>query len=144
MVHSRSTLIYPSHRRENITGWALKTFQDHYHDPSITKWDIFHYVYAILHHPQYRSRFADNLKRSLTLAPIPPETFTYRLGNRSALDWIIDQYQVTTDKRSGITSDPNRPDDPQYIVRLVAQIIHLSLQTMQIVNSLPSSPEIEN
>ena len=74
---------------------------------------------------------------SLTLAPIPPETFAYRLGNCSALDWIIDQYQVSTDKRSNITSDPNSPQDTQYIVRLAAQIIHLSLQTMRIVNALP-------
>jgi predicted helicase len=49
---------------------------------------------------------------SLTLAGIPPETFQYRLGNRSALEWVIDQYQVSEDKRSGIKSDPNRPDDP--------------------------------
>jgi len=54
-----------------------------------------------------------------------------------ALEWIIDPYQITTDKRSNITSDPNLPQDPQYITRLAAQIIHLSLQTMRIVNSLP-------
>lgn len=41
---------------------------------------------------------------SLTLAGIPPEAFNYRLGNRSALDWVIDQYQVSTDKRSGIAN----------------------------------------
>ena len=39
--------------------------------------------------------------------------------NRSALEWVIDQYQVSTDKRSGITNDPNRPDDPEHIVRLL-------------------------
>src|ERR1039458_6230764 len=50
----------------------------------------------------------------LTLDGIPPETFEYRLGNRSALEWVIDQYQVSTDKRSGITNDSNRPDDPEY------------------------------
>ncbi len=49
---------------------------------------------------------------SLALEGIPPEVFDYRLGNRSALDWVIDQYQVSTDKRSGITSDPNRPKTP--------------------------------
>ena len=43
---------------------------------------------------------------SLTLGGIPSETFEYRLGNRSALEWVIDQYQVSTDKRSGITNDP--------------------------------------
>ena len=73
----------------------------------------------------------------LTLEGIPPETYEYRLGNRSALEWVIDQYQVSTDKRSGITNDPNRPDDPQYIVRLIAQVITVSLETMKIVKSLP-------
>jgi predicted helicase len=68
---------------------------------------------------------------------IPPEVFEYRLGNRSALDWVIDQYQVSTDKRSGITSDPNRPDDPEYIVRLVRQVVRVSIETVRIVRALP-------
>jgi predicted helicase len=50
---------------------------------------------------------------------------------------LIDQYQVSTDKRSGITNDPNRPDDPQYIVRLIAQVITVSLETVRIVKNLP-------
>jgi predicted helicase len=75
---------------------------------------------------------------SLTLGGIPPETFEYRLGNRSALEWVIDQYQVTEDKHSGIRSDPNRPDDPEYIVRLVGQVIHVSLKTVNLVKSLPA------
>ena len=73
----------------------------------------------------------------LTLRGIPPETYEYRLGNRSALEWVIDQYQVSTDKRSGITNDPNRVDDPEYIVRLIGQVITVSLETMKIVKSLP-------
>ena len=68
---------------------------------------------------------------------IPPETFEYRLGNRSALELVIDQYQVSTDKRSGITNDPNRPDDPEYIVRLRAQVITVSLETQKVVKGLP-------
>jgi predicted helicase len=73
----------------------------------------------------------------LTLAGIPPDTFEYRLGNRTALDWIIDQYQVKTDKRSGIINDPNRADNPQYIVRLIGKVITVSLETMKIVKGLP-------
>ncbi|MGA8895547.1 MAG: type ISP restriction/modification enzyme [Planktothrix agardhii] len=73
----------------------------------------------------------------LTLSGIPPEVFQYRLGNRSALDWIIDQYQIKTDKRSGIVNDPNRLDDEQYIVRLIGQVITVSLETVKIVDSLP-------
>jgi predicted helicase len=78
---------------------------------------------------------------SLTLAGIPPEVFEYRLGNRSALEWVVDQYQVSTDKRSGITSDPNREDDPEYIVRLVGQVIRVSLETVKIVQALPEAFE---
>ncbi len=193
-----------SNRRENITDWSLNQFRTRYADDAITKWDVFYYVYGLLHHPGYRTKFADNLKRdlpripfapdfrafaaagkelarlhldyenldphplkwvetpgvplsykvedkmrlnkdktavrvnpSLTLDGVPPETFSYRLGNRSALDWVIDQYQVTEDKRSGIRSDPNRPDDPEYIVRLVGQVVRVSLETVKIVASLP-------
>ena len=74
---------------------------------------------------------------SLTLAGIPPEVFQYRLGNRSALDWVIDQYQVSEDKRSGIRSDPNRADDEEYVVRLVGQVVRVSVETVRIVNELP-------
>jgi predicted helicase len=226
-----------SNRRENITDWALEQFRTHYADPAIGKWDIFYYVYGILHHPGYRTKFADNLKRelpripfapaianagvragsvsdglgrtvahasgsdlastcsgfwafanagrelaalhldyeklephplkwietegvplsyrvddkmrlskdktslkvnpSLTLAGIPPETFNYRLGNRSALEWVIDQYQVSEDKRSGIQSDPNRQGDEEYIIRLVGQVVRVSLETVRIVSGLP-------
>jgi len=248
-----------AHRRENITDWALEQFRAHYHYPSITKWDIFHYIYAVLHHPEYRERYAANLRRELpripfvgndetspsassspggaadnspgrkpwvdekketnsilpkavaaerssqatgtttgldafrslakpgqrlaeihvhyeqqpeykltkvekkgekldyrvtkmklskdkttliynqflTLSGIPKETYDYRLGNRSALEWVIDQYQVSTDKRSGITNDPNREDDKEYILRLIGQVITVSLETVNIVRSLP-------
>src|ERR1700728_1012151 len=68
---------------------------------------------------------------SLTLAGIPPETFEYRLGSKSALDWIIDQYQLKAE------SDPNRDEDPGYIVRLLGQIVRVSVETVQIVNRLP-------
>jgi predicted helicase len=74
----------------------------------------------------------------LTLSGIPKETYDYRLGNRSALEWVIDQYQVSTDKRSGITNDPNRAADPQYILRLIGQVITVSLETVKIVRSMPT------
>jgi predicted helicase len=229
-----------TNRRQNITDWALEHFRKQYSDKKITKWDIFYYVYGVLHHPEYRAKYAENLKRelpriplakefrtfakagkelarlhieyeklepyplkfveasasfgvrelapafvppklasagkaaasrrtpkpaaaglplsyrvedkmrlakdhrslkvndSLTLGGIPPETFEYRLGNRSALEWVIDQYQVTEDKHTDIRSDPNRADDPEYIVRLVAQVIRVSLETVKLVNSMPA------
>ena len=190
-------------RRENITDWALDHIRAHYCDSTIAKWDIFHYVYGLLHHPGYLKRYQANLKRELpripfahefrafasagsrlaqihvgyeeqpeyrlgqietpdmpldwrvdkmrlskdrtqlryndflTLDGIPAEAFNYRLGNRSALEWIIDQYRVKTDKRSRIVNDPNRADDPQYIVRLIGKVISVSLETVKIVQGLP-------
>lgn len=53
------------------------------------------------------------------------------------MEWVIDQYQVSEDKRSGIRSDPNRPGDPEYIVRLVGQVVQVSLKTHAIVEQLP-------
>ena len=50
---------------------------------------------------------------------------------------MIDQYQVSTDKRSGIVNDPNRADDEQYIKRLIGQVITASLETVRIVGALP-------
>ena len=73
----------------------------------------------------------------LTLRGIPAAAFDYRLGNRSALEWVIDQYRVSTDPRSGIVNDPNREDDPQYILRLIGQVITVSLKTEQIIKDLP-------
>lgn len=200
-----------TNRRENITDWALKQFQEKY-GSQVTKWDIFHYVYGMLHHPQYRERYAENLKRdlphipllkrqeafeacvrigkqlmdwhlnyeqakeyplewlekddvpfswhvekmrlstdkrvvvvneSLRLGPLPEECFQYRLGNRSALDWVIDQYQVTKDKRSGIESDPNQEDE-QYIVRLVGRVVTVSVETVKLVGELAQAVTLED
>jgi predicted helicase len=72
----------------------------------------------------------------LTLAGIPQESFLYRQGNHSALEWVIDQYQVTKDERSGIESDPNNLDDEKYIVRLVKQVVTASVETVKLVNEL--------
>lgn len=73
----------------------------------------------------------------LTLDGIPEKTYDYRLGNRSALEWIINQYCVKIDKRSGIVNDPNRADNPQYIVKLIGKVITVSLETVKVVEGLP-------
>lgn len=73
----------------------------------------------------------------LTLKGIPSGTFEYRLGNRSALEWVIDQYRVKRNEKDEITSDPNREDDPEYIVRLVGQVVRVSVETVKIIQALP-------
>ena len=74
----------------------------------------------------------------LTLETIPKEVFDYKLGNRSALEWVIDQYRVKVDKRSGIVNDPNREEDEGYILELVKKIITVSLETIKVVEGLPN------
>lgn len=56
----------------------------------------------------------------------------------SAVEWVIDQYPVSKDKKSRIVRDPNRAGDPEYIVRLVGLVTRVSLETKRIVKSLPS------
>ena len=73
----------------------------------------------------------------LTISGIPEKVLDYRLGNRSALEWIINQYCVKIDKRSGIVNDPNRADDPQYIVKLIGKVVTVSLETVEVVERLP-------
>jgi predicted helicase len=77
----------------------------------------------------------------ITLNGIPDAAYRYMLGSRSAIEWIIDRYQVKTDKPSGIVNDPNdwsrEVKDPRYILDLLARIVTVSLETMQIVDNLP-------
>ena len=199
-----------SKRVENINNFVLSMFQDRYADATITKWDIFLYVYGILHHSAYSERYKVDLynelpriplikefrrvvnsgrrlaelhtkfeqqpkfpihtienpasslnwrvnkmhlskdKRTLyyndllSLSGIPQEAFEYKLGNRSALEWVIDQYCVNTDTRSGIVSDPNRDDDQEYIIRLISKVITVSIETTKVVSELSSCALDEN
>jgi predicted helicase len=77
----------------------------------------------------------------ITLSGVPEGAYRYMLGSRSAVEWIIDRYQVRTDKDSGIVNDPNdwsrEVGDPRYIIDLLARIVTVSLETMKIVDHLP-------
>ncbi len=194
-------------RRDNIPLSTVNRFTIHFDDSGITREHIFYYVYAVLHHPDYRASYAENLKRELpripilgtgadfhafavagrkladlhvgyesvkpykllhvensdvpvnwrveamklgkderhviyndwlTLSGIPPMALDYRLGNRSALAWVIDQYRVERDADGELVSDPNVPDDEEAIIRLVGQVVAVSVQTMEIIGALPS------
>ena len=74
----------------------------------------------------------------ITISNIPEKAYEYVVNGRSAIEWIIDQYQVKTDKKSGITDDPNDySDDEKYIFKLLLRIINVSVQTVDLINSLP-------
>lgn len=74
----------------------------------------------------------------ITITNIPKKAYEYVVNGRSAIEWIIDQYQVKTDKKSGITDDPNDySEDEKYIFNLLLKIINVSVQTVDLINSLP-------
>lgn len=80
----------------------------------------------------------------ITIKNIPEKAYEYVVNGRSAIEWIIDQYQVKTDKKSGITDDPNDfSSNPKYIFNLFLRIINVSVQTVDLVNSLPKLEIIE-
>lgn len=209
-------------RVDNITDDALRDYRAVY-GVEVTKDDIFHYVYGLLHSPDYRSQFAADLKKMLpriplvasaddfrafvtagaelaalhlgyeqirpyplrisgepqadvagdrlydyycvekmrfggkgsardrsvviynsriTVSGIPDEAHGYLLGSRSGIEWVIERYQVKTDKASGIVNDPNdwsrEVGDPRYILDLLARVVTVSVETVRIVRSLPA------
>lgn len=209
--------------RDNITDAVLGQFKAAYPTTGVTKDDIFHYVYGLLHSPDYRDQYAADLRRSLpriplvldpfpyieagrklvdvhlnyetvdpwpltgldapapegeaayahyrvekmqfaktpdphtgkqvkdrttviynpqiTVSGIPEDAHRYTLGSRSAIEWIIERYQVKTDKASGIVNDPNdwsrEVGDPRYILDLLARIVTVSVRTLDVVDALP-------
>ncbi|MBB5488892.1 putative helicase [Nocardiopsis metallicus] len=81
----------------------------------------------------------------VTISGIPERAYRYQLGARSAIEWIIDRYQVKTNKDSGIVNDPNDwSDDPRYIIDLLGRIVTVSLETVDIVEGLPELEILKN
>lgn len=77
----------------------------------------------------------------ITVENIPTKAYDYVVNGKSAIEWIMERYQVKTDSKSGITNDPNdwatEVGNPRYILDLLLSIINVSVQTVDIVNSLP-------
>jgi predicted helicase len=197
-------------RREGITDFILALAQKQY-GKTVSKEDIFYYVYGFLHSPDYRTKFANDLKKMLPRLPladspkdfwafskagrtlaelhlnyetvppcpkvkvsgeeskrytvekmkflakdrkdtiiyndkikienIPTKAHEYIVNGKSAIEWILERYAVTTDKASGITNDPNdwtrEHKKPRYILDLLLSVINVSVQTVDIVAKLP-------
>ena len=80
---------------------------------------------------------------NLVIKDIPEAAQRYTVNGRSPLEWVIDRYQVKTDKASGIVNDPNEySEDPRYIVDLIEKLIRVSMETMEIVDQLPPVSEL--
>jgi predicted helicase len=203
-------------RIDNVTDWALGQFREHYENgkkpkQAITKDAIFDYVYAVLHDPVYREKYAAHLKRDLPRIPfypdfwqwagwgkrlmelhigfqsvepwplkrvdvpdeksrkaglspkavlradkdagniqldsetqltgVPREAWTYRLGNRSALEWILDQYKEQTPKDPTIREKFNTyrfADHKEQVMDLLKRVTRVSVKTMKIVEAMRS------
>ena len=97
-----------TNRRENITEWALTQFREHYRDDKITKWDIFHYTYALLHHPTYRERYQVNLKRDLPHIPFAPEFWEFVEAGRRLAEIHV-HYEDQPQYKLDLIETPNMP-----------------------------------
>lgn len=77
----------------------------------------------------------------ITIRNIPVEAYDYVVNGKSAIEWLIERYAVTVDKKSGIRNDPNdwsrEHENPRYIFDLFCSIVNVSIKTMQIVGKLP-------
>ncbi len=213
-------------RRDAVSDFIFKLARKQYGEVT-TKEDIFYYVYAFLHNPNYRTQFASDLKKSLPRIPfvddsltfwkyveagrrlaelhlnyesqpapgcivvvydtiskraietslktgelnainlhvekmrfpkkdqkdrilynnqieirnIPAEAYEYVVNGRSAVEWVMEQYQIKTHKESGIVNDPNdwadEHENPRYILNLLLSVMTVSIETMKIVKALP-------
>jgi len=99
-------------RVENVTDWALGQFQKHYKNKKIAKEDIFHYVYAVLHHPAYRAKYEINLKREFPRIPLYEDFWKWadwgkklmelHLNYETAEPYALERLNVETLERSNI------------------------------------------
>jgi predicted helicase len=196
---------------DNITTWALTQFRVRYDNKKITKEDIFHYVYGVLHDPKYRKKYELNLKREFPRIPfytdfkkwakwgktlmdlhigyetqkpypglkvttakwdevkagkpkaklkadketgmisldertwldgIPPAAWDYKLGNRSALEWILDQYKEKTPKDPTIREKFNTYKFADYkdkVIDLLKRVTTVSVKTVEIMREMEST-----
>jgi predicted helicase len=195
---------------DNITDWALNQFQNHYENlrgfknlAGLSKTDIFHYVYAVLHNPAYREKYQQNLKREFpripfyddfeqwanwgkqlmdlhlnyetiepyplkrqdinlakipktklkadkeqglifiddntTLSNIPASAWDYKLGNRCALEWVLDQYKEKKPKDPTIAEKFNNyrfADYKEQVIELLMRVCAVSVATVKIVQAM--------
>jgi predicted helicase len=210
-------------RVDNITNWGLKQFQEHYKNKKITKEDIFHYTYGVLHNPEYRKKYEINLKREFPRIPfyedfkqwrdwgkdlmelhisfesakpfglkrienkeqprqrqgkspanqlpeskqakqtpkprlkadrengiieldeqtiltgVPKEAWEYKLGNRSALEWVLDQYKEYKPSDPTIAEKFNTyffADYKEKVIELLKRVCAVSVKTMEIIKQM--------
>lgn len=105
-------------------------------------------VYPEANYNVTKMKFGKNKNKSIieyndkiTITNIPDKAYEYVVNGKSAIEWIMERYAITTDKKSGIVNNPNdwckEINDDMYIYNLLLRIINVSVKTVDIVNSLP-------
>lgn len=77
------------------------------------------------------------------LSGIPTEAWRYRLGNRSAIDWVLDQHKEKTPKDATIREKFNTyrfADYKETVIDLVARVVTVSLETVAITDAMGALP----
>lgn len=113
--------------------------------PFTAKGDKMNYLVEKMRFAKIDNKTADKsiiyYNQAITIEGIPTEAYDYIINGKSAIEWIMDRYAVKTDPASLITNDPNdwarEHNDEKYIFNLLLRIINVSVQTMEIVRSLP-------
>ncbi len=116
------------------------------HAPLTTKGDRINYHVEKMRFGKIDSKIADksiiHYNHAITIEGIPAEAYEYVVNGKSAIEWVMERYAITTDKKSGITNDPNdwarEHNDEKYILNLLLQVINVSVQTVEIVKGLPN------
>lgn len=116
------------------------------HAPLTTKGDSINYHVEKMRFGKIDSKIADksiiHYNHAITIEGIPAEAYEYVVNGKSAIEWVMERYAITTDKKSGITNDPNdwarEHNDEKYILNLLLQVINVSVQTVEIVKGLPN------
>jgi predicted helicase len=77
----------------------------------------------------------------ITISNIPLKAYEYVVNGKSAVEWVMERYAITTHKDSGIINDPNdwavEHNNPRYILSLLLSVIAVSVETVGIVEGLP-------
>lgn len=115
------------------------------YSPFTNKGDRINYHVEKMRFGKIDSKKADksiiHYNNAITIENIPAEAYEYIVNGKSAIEWIMERYAITTDKKSGITNDPNdwarEHNDEKYIFNLLLRIINVSVQTVEFVKKLP-------
>ncbi len=110
-------------------------------DAKVTGDDGKFYTVEKLRFPKKDQKDTIIYNSKITISNIPAQAYEYVVNGKSAIEWIMERYQVSTHKESGITNNPNdwatETGNPRYILDLLLSVINVSVQTVEIVNSLP-------